>query len=115
MLIELLKSKIHRATITQANLAYEGSLSLDEDLMKAASLLEGEKVHVVNLNNGSRLETYVMKEKPNSGIVCLNGATARLGMPGDKIIIMSFSHFSIQEAEEYKPMVVTVDEHNKIK
>ena len=114
MQVELLKSKIHRATITQVNLDYKGSLSLDESLMRAASLLENEKVQVVNLNNGSRFETYVLKEGIDTGIVCLNGAAARLGIPGDKVIIMSFAHFSSQEAQEHKPTIIKLDERNKI-
>ena len=103
MLIEVLKSKIHRVTITGANLNYIGSITIDEDLMDAANLIENEKVHVLNLNNGERLETYVIKGKRGSGDICLNGAAARKVIIGDIIIIMSFAFNGFQEAKSFKP------------
>jgi len=114
MLISLMKSKIHRATITEADLNYEGSLTLDPLLMKAAGLYENEKVQVVNINNGSRLETYVIQGEENSGIVCLNGAAARLGAPGDLVILIFYAQMTEEEASQYKPIVVHVDEKNNV-
>jgi aspartate 1-decarboxylase len=111
MLLELLKSKIHRATVTDASLHYEGSLSLDPKLIKAARLLEYEKVLVVNIDCGSRLETYVITGK--KGEVCLNGAAARLGQVGDRVIIMSFAQMDEKEAAEFTPAIVLVDERNR--
>lgn len=113
MLITLLKSKIHRATVTEADLNYIGSLTLDEDLMDAAHLLENEKVEVVNVNNGERLETYVIKGQRGSGTVCLNGPAARKGMVGDVVIILSYISMTIEETKEFKPVVVFVSENNK--
>ncbi|MCP4549982.1 MAG: aspartate 1-decarboxylase [bacterium] len=113
MLIELCKCKLHRATITEANLQYEGSLTVDRDLMDAAGLLPYEKVSVVNINNGSRLETYVIEGGRGTGVICLNGAAARLGAKGDKVIIIAFARMTPEEAEEFRPRLVLVDEDNK--
>lgn len=115
MLIEVLKSKIHQVSITGANLYYVGSITIDEDLMDAANLIENEKVHVLNLNNGERIETYVIKGKRNSGDICLNGAAARKVIVGDVIIIMSFAQMEFQEAKKFKPAVIFPDtKTNKI-
>jgi aspartate 1-decarboxylase len=114
MLIEVLKSKIHCATITEANLHYMGSITLDEDLMEAANLIAGEKVSVVNNNNGERFETYVIKGERGSGCVCLNGAAARKVLPGDVCIIMSYALMDFEEAKQFKPSVVFPDEKNRI-
>ncbi len=103
MQIQVLKSKIHRATITEANLEYVGSLTLDEDLMDAANLIEGEKIHVVNVNNGERLETYIIKGKRGSGVVCLNGPAARKGAVGDIIIVISYALMDFEEAKKFSP------------
>lgn len=111
MLREMLKSKIHRATVTETNVDYVGSLTVDRRLLKAADILPHEKVHVVNTNNGSRFVTYVI-ETERQGEICVNGAAARLAEPGDKIIIMSFGHFSAEELKEYSPVVVLVGEDN---
>ena len=115
MLLNLLKAKIHCATVTEANLKYMGSITIDEALMKAANILPNERVQVVNNNNGERLETYVIKGAPNSGVVCLNGAAARLVQPGDVVIIMAYAMMEEKEAEEYMPTVVMVDQENKLK
>ncbi|MGA1977539.1 MAG: aspartate 1-decarboxylase [Bacteroidales bacterium] len=109
MLIEVLKSKIHRVTVTDANLNYIGSISIDEDLMDAANILENEKVQVLNLNNGERLETYVIKGKRGSGSVCLNGAAARKAVVGDIILIMSFASMDFEEAKSFRPVVIFPD------
>ena len=114
MLIKMLKSKIHRARITETHLEYEGSITLDQRLMDAAGLAEGEGVLVANLNNGSRQETYVLKGRRGSGVVRLNGASARLGAPGDRIIIMSFALLTPEEARKHKPRKVVVDDRNRI-
>ncbi|ANI88347.1 aspartate 1-decarboxylase [Arachidicoccus ginsenosidimutans] len=106
MQIEILKSKIHRATITEANLNYVGSLTLDEDLMDAANLIEGEKIQIVNVNNGERIETYIIKGKRGSGTVCLNGPAARKGAVGDIVIIISYATMPFEEAKTFKPCVV---------
>lgn len=113
MLITLCKSKIHRATITEANLQYEGSLTVDRDLMDAAGILPYEKVSVVNVTNGSRLETYVIEGGRGTGVLCLNGAAARLGAVGDKVIIITYAHMTREEAEGYVPRLVQVDESNR--
>ena len=110
----MLKSKIHCATVTEANLNYVGSITIDTALMRAAGILPGEKVQVVNNNNGARLETYTIEGQENSGIICLNGAAARLVQPGDRVIIMTYALVSALEAEQFKPVVVMVDEHNDI-
>jgi aspartate 1-decarboxylase len=109
MFIELLKSKIHMVSITGANLHYVGSVTIDEDLMDAANLIENEKVQVLNLNNGERLETYVIKGKRGSGEICLNGAAARKVIVGDVVIIMSYALFDFQEAKTFKPTIVFPD------
>ncbi len=109
MLIEVVKSKIHKASITGANLNYIGSITIDEDLMDAANLIENEKVHVLNLNNGERLVTYVIKGERGSGEICLNGAAARKVIIGDVIIIMSFALLDFQEAKSFKPTIIFPD------
>src|SRR4029077_12373019 len=114
MEIEILKSKIHRAVITEANLQYVGSLTLDEDLMDAANMIENEKVQVVNVNNGSRLETYIIKGKRGSGTVCLNGPAARKGAIGDVVVIISYATIDFEEAKTYKPFLVFPKEGNKL-
>jgi len=110
----MFKSKIHRATITQAELHYEGSLTIDTDLMDAADLLPYEKVAIVNINNGERLETYIIPGERGSKTICLNGAAARKGVVGDRIIIISYASMSDEEARIYKPTIVLVNENNDI-
>lgn len=114
MNISVLKSKIHRATVTQAELNYVGSVTIDEDLMDAAGLYEYERVHIVNINSGSRIETYVIAGERGSGVICLNGAAARSGQRGDLIIIMSYADMTPEEAVQNPPKVVFVDKDNKI-
>jgi aspartate 1-decarboxylase len=114
MLRTLFKSKLHRATVTEACLNYVGSITIDEDLMDAADICLNEKVQVVNNNNGARLETYVIAGARGSGIICLNGAAARLVQPGDKVIIMTFALFDDNEVKNCQPTVVFLDEHNRI-
>jgi aspartate 1-decarboxylase len=109
MLIEVVKSKIHNVSITGANLHYVGSITIDEDLMDAANIIENEKVHVLNLNNGERLETYVIKGKRGSGDICLNGAAARKVIIGDVIIIMSYAILDFHEAKSFKPTIIFPD------
>ncbi|MGG0822861.1 aspartate 1-decarboxylase [Paenibacillus turicensis] len=109
----LMKSKIHRATVTEANLNYVGSITIDELLMEQADLVENEKVQIVNNNNGARLETYVIPGPRASGVICLNGAAARLVQPGDNVIIISYGEYSPEEVRSHKPTVVFVNEHNK--
>jgi aspartate 1-decarboxylase len=109
----VLKSKVHRATVTEANLDYEGSITIDAALMKKADLLAGEKVEVFNMNNGSRFETYVIKGKKDSGVVCLNGPAAHLGSVGDRVIIVSYLMVEDKRASSVKPKIVHVDERNK--
>lgn len=113
MTIEILKSKIHRATVTQADLNYIGSISIDEDLMDEANLIEFEKVQVVNINNGERLETYVIKGERGSGTISLNGAAARKAHPGDLVIIASYAYMDFEEAKNFKPSIVFPDGNNK--
>lgn len=110
----LMKSKIHRATITSADLNYEGSLTLDEDLMEAADLLRNEEIQVVNVNNAARFTTYVIPGPRGSGVVQLNGAAARLGMAGDLVILISYGVFDDAEARKHRPHVVFVDNRNRI-
>ena len=110
---ELCKSKIHGATVTEANLYYEGSLTLDTELMEAADLVPYERVQVVNINNGARLETYLLPGEPGSGAVHLNGAAARLGAVGDRVILISYAHYDESELDGHEPRVVFVDEHNR--
>ncbi|MEK3787717.1 MULTISPECIES: aspartate 1-decarboxylase [Paenibacillus] len=109
----MMKSKIHRATVTEANLNYVGSITIDETLMEQADLLENEKVQIVNNNNGARLETYVIRGPKDSGVICLNGAAARLVQPGDNVIIISYASMSNEEAKSYQPTVVFVDDKNR--
>lgn len=115
MQLNMLKCKIHRAVITQANLNYVGSITVDSNLMEKAGLIEYEKVQVVDIDNGNRLETYVIPGEKNSGVMCLNGAAARYVHPGDKIIIMAYCQMDEEEAKKHKPTVIFVDEDNKIK
>ncbi len=114
MIIEVLKSKIHRATITQANLNYIGSISIDEDLMDAANLIEFEKVQVVNINNGERLETYVIRGERGTGVISLNGAAARKAQIGDLVIIVSFAQMDFEDAQKHKPSIVFPTPLNKL-
>lgn len=114
MFIHIFKSKIHRATVTEANLNYVGSITIDEALMEAANLLEGEKVQIVNNNNGERFETYVIRGERNSGMICLNGAAARKVQVGDTVIIMAYALMTTEEARSFKPSVVFPDEYNRI-
>jgi len=109
----MLKSKIHRATITEANVDYIGSITIDSELMELADILENEKVHVVNIDNGVRLETYAIKGAPNSGEICLNGAAAKLMNPGELVIILAYAVLDERELEGWKPSIVFVDEENK--
>ena len=109
MLIEVLKSKIHRVTVTEANLNYIGSIAIDEDLMDAANIIENEKVQILNLNNGERLETYVIKGKRDSGVICLNGAAARKVLPGDILLIMSYAIMDFNEARSFRPVIIFPD------
>ncbi|EES50157.1 aspartate 1-decarboxylase [Clostridium botulinum] len=115
MILNMLKGKIHRATVTQADLNYMGSITIDKTLIDAAGILENEKVQIVDNNNGARLETYVIPGKRNSGIICLNGAAARLVQPGDEIIIIAYAQIRESEAKTYKPKIVFVNEDNTIK
>ncbi|HET6680857.1 MAG TPA: aspartate 1-decarboxylase [Gemmatimonadaceae bacterium] len=108
------RSKIHRATLTGADLHYEGSLTIDRELMNAADMRVYERVQVVNVNNGSRLETYIIAGEPGSGVIQLNGAAARLGAPGDLVIIMTYADYEPHELDDFRPIVVHVDEHNRI-
>ncbi|HRP32620.1 MAG TPA: aspartate 1-decarboxylase [Agriterribacter sp.] len=112
MQIEILKSKVHRAVITEANLNYIGSLTLDEDLMDGANLIENEKVQIVNVNNGSRIETYLIKGKRGSGVCCLNGPAARQGAVGDTVIIIAYATMDFEEAKQFKPAIVFPKEGN---
>jgi len=114
MFIEVLKSKIHRVVVTQADLHYIGSITLDEDLMDSVGIIENEKVHVVNLNNGERLETYVIKGPRGSGVVCLNGPAARKTQKGDVVIIISYAMMDYEMGKEFKPRIVFPDENNKV-
>lgn len=113
MQIELLKCKIHRATVTDANLNYEGSITLDKALMDAAGILPFEKVGILDINNGARFDTYVIEGKPNSGTICLNGAAARMVQKGDLVIIVSYVSLTPEEAKSWKPTVVKVDSQNR--
>ncbi len=114
MLINRFKSKIHRATVTQADLNYIGSITIDRALMEAANIYEGERVQIVNVNNGARLETYVIAGERNSGTICLNGAAARLVAVGDVVIIISYAMMSIEESEKFQAISIFPDENNKI-
>ncbi|MEO6149294.1 MAG: aspartate 1-decarboxylase [Mucilaginibacter sp.] len=114
MIIEVLKSKIHRGRVTQAELNYVGSITIDEDLIDAANIIANEKVQIVNNNNGARFETYVIKGERGSGTICLNGATARLAQVGDIIIIMSYAYMEVAEARAWEPILVFPDTDNKL-
>lgn len=114
MEIEVLKSKIHRAVITEANLNYVGSLTLDEDLMNAGNMIEYEKVQIVNVNNGTRIETYLIKGKKGSGVCCLNGPAARQGAVGDTVIIISYANMDFEKAKTFKPWLVFPKQGNKL-
>jgi aspartate 1-decarboxylase len=109
MLVHIVKSKIHRVTVTEANLNYIGSITIDEDLMDAANVIANEKVSIVNNNNGERFETYVITGERGSGVVCLNGAAARKAQPGDIVIIMAFAMMEFEEAKTFKPVVIFPD------
>jgi aspartate 1-decarboxylase len=110
MLIEVFKSKIHRLTVTEANLNYIGSITLDPDLMEAADMIEGEKVQVLNCMNGERLETYIIKGERGSGVCCLNGPAARRVEPGDVVIVITYAHMSREDAKDFRPTVIFPDE-----
>ncbi len=114
MLLEFLHSKIHRATVTDANLNYVGSITIDETLLKAANIKEWQKVEILDVNNGERFQTYVIKGKANSGQICLNGAAARKVQPGDKVIIVTYGQFTEEELKDHKPTIIIVDDKNKI-
>ena len=114
MFIEVLKSKIHRVKVTQAELHYVGSITIDEDLMDAANMIAGEKVQIVNVNNGERLETYIIKGKRGSGEICMNGPAARRTQVGDVIIIISYASMDFEEAKKFKPSIIFPDENNQL-
>jgi aspartate 1-decarboxylase len=114
MMRTMMKSKIHRATVTQADLHYVGSVTVDEDLLDAADLLPGELVHIVDITNGARLETYTIAGERGSGVIGINGAAARLVQPGDLVILIAYGQMETAEAREYQPRVVFVDAHNKV-
>lgn len=113
MTLEMLKGKIHRATVTQAELDYVGSITIDENLLETSGILEYEKVQIVDVNNGNRFETYTIAGERGTGVICLNGAAARCVSVGDKIIIMAYAQVDAKEAKEFKPKVVFVDDNNK--
>jgi len=114
MMIKAVKSKIHRVSITQAELNYIGSITIDEALLEASNIIEGERVQIVNLQNAARLETYVIKGERNSGVICLNGPSARLVAVGDQIIIIGYGYMDFEEAKTYKPSMVFPGEGNKL-
>ena len=114
MLLTLLKAKLHRATVTEANLNYTGSITIDKDLIDQAGIFIHEKVQIVNNNNGARFETYVIEGKNGSGVLCLNGAAARLVQPGDKVIIMAYAQMTPEEAQTHKPVVLLLGDNNQI-
>lgn len=109
MYIEMMKSKIHRVTVTEANLNYVGSITIDAELLRAAQILPGQRVWIVNNNNGERFDTYVIEGEPGSGVICLNGAAARKAQPGDVVIIMTYAYVTPEEAKELKPVVIFPD------
>jgi aspartate 1-decarboxylase len=113
MLIEVFKSKIHRATVTEANLNYTGSITIDRDLMEAADLLVHQKVQIVNINNGERFETYVIEGMRKSGVICLNGPAARKVQAGDLVIIIAYATVTVEEARSHQPVICHVDENNR--
>ncbi len=114
MLVNMFKSKIHRATVTEADLNYVGSITIDSDLLRAANILSGEKVQIANINTGDRFETYTLEGAPASGVICINGAAARLAQPGDKVIIIAYCWMEEEQARHYKPTVVQMGEDNQI-
>ena len=114
MQIQVLKSKIHRVSITQAELHYVGSITIDEALMEAANLIENEKVQIVNINNGERLETYVIKGERGTGTICMNGPAARKVQVGDVVIVISYATMDFEEAKTFKPTIIFPDQHNKL-
>jgi len=114
MMIEVVKSKIHRVKVTEANIDYVGSITIDEDLMDASNLIENEKVQVVNVNNGERLETYVIKGERGSGIICMNGPAARKAVVGDIVIIISYATVDFNEAKSLKPAIIFPDDNNRL-
>ena len=114
MTVEMLKGKIHRATVVQAELDYVGSITIDQDLLDAAGILEYEKVQIVDVNNGSRFDTYTIAGERGSGMICLNGAAARCVSPGDKVIIMAYAQLNLEELADYHPNVVFVDDSNRV-
>ncbi|MCK9617400.1 MAG: aspartate 1-decarboxylase [Lentimicrobiaceae bacterium] len=114
MQIEVLKSKIHRATVTQADINYVGSIAIDEDLIEAANLIEFEKVQVLNINNGERFETYIIKDERGSGVISINGAAARKAAPGDLVIIVSYASMDFELAKQFKPTIIFPNAHNKL-
>lgn len=114
MFIEVFKSKIHRVRVTQADLNYIGSITIDEELLEAANIIEGEKVQIVNNNNGARLETYVIRGERGSGVICLNGAAARLVQVGDVVIIISYAWLTPEEAKTFRPIALFPDENNRL-
>lgn len=113
MTIQMLKGKIHRAVVTQAELNYVGSITVDQELLNTAGIMEYEKVQIVDIENGNRFETYTIAGEPGSGVICLNGAAARCVSPGDHVILMSYADVTPEEAKTFKPVVVFVDEHNR--
>ncbi len=113
MIRDMFKSKIHRATVTDANLNYEGSITIDQNLLELANILPGEKVQVVNVNNGVRFETYALIGECGSGTICINGAAARLTQSGDLVIIITYAHYSEEELTRYQPQIIQVNEQNK--
>ena len=115
MILTMLKGKIHKATITQAELNYMGSITIDKTLMEASKIIENEKVQIVDINNGARFETYVIPGKRDSGVICVNGAAARLVQPGDRVIIIAYAQMDEGEAKKYKPAVVFMNDDNTIK
>ena len=114
MTLEILKAKIHRATVTEANLEYEGSITIDKTLLEATGMIEYEKVHVLNINTGARLQTYIIEGQADSGTICLNGAASRLGQKGDKVLIIAYCSLSEEEANNHKPRIISVDNNNRI-
>jgi len=114
MIIEVLKSKIHRVKVTQSELNYVGSITIDEDLLDAANMIPNEKVQVVNNNNGARFETYIIKGERGSGTICLNGSCSRLAQLGDIVIIVSYAQMEFEEAKKYQPVLVFPDENNRL-
>ena len=114
MLLEFLFSKIHRATVTDADLNYVGSITIDESLMNSAKICEWQKVEILNINNGERFQTYVIKGEVNSGKICVNGAAARKVQKGDKIIIATYAQFTVEEKQAFEPTIIQVDENNRI-